>query len=217
MSFFSSSTCEMIMSRYTGTYFEQPGCADTLLGNSMGNWYCRGYGAARCELYPCIRSYEGAVKNGKLQERQLDTAHSWSYSSAAFEPAVTLDTNCLSMKERINLVKHGYDLRDDTQWLAFNNSIDATTGKWSDPSGVQVNPACIYQIGYLVMSSVAGFLPTWLSWTNQVCGRLHRRSIQPANSVRTRLPHLRRRKLHVRKHYKGDDRVHPTSWQPQLH
>ena len=81
---FGGSTCEMIMSRYTGTYFKLQGCADTLLGNSMGDWYCRGYGAARCSLYPCIRTYKGTVKNGKLQEQQLeqqlDIPHSWSFS-----------------------------------------------------------------------------------------------------------------------------------------
>ena len=69
----------------------------------------------------------------------------------------------MSIKERTNLLKHGYDLRDGSQWLAFNNTIDVTTGNWSDPSGIKVNPACLYQIGYFVVSSVAGFLPTWLS------------------------------------------------------
>ena len=53
----------------------------------------------------------------------------WGISSAAFEPFVSLDTECLSIKERIKLVKYGSDLRDGSQWLAFNNSIDVKTGK----------------------------------------------------------------------------------------
>jgi hypothetical protein len=46
---------------------EPAGCDTTMQSKNMP-WRCRGYGAAKCSLYPCIRTYQANMTNGKFVE-----------------------------------------------------------------------------------------------------------------------------------------------------
>ena len=78
------------------TYFSENGL-DPFTGEPMGdchtnltsNWRCRGYGAARCWMYPCVRSYKLDITNGAVTKLEtnyttmetLATIPYWNLSS----------------------------------------------------------------------------------------------------------------------------------------
>ncbi|KAJ2981404.1 hypothetical protein NUW58_g6695 [Xylaria curta] len=107
---------------------DRAGCDNAATNNT---WWCRQYGAAKCSLQPCVRSYTANVDGGRLTETligQSDTNMTWGYGeSAATEGLVRLqnflgvvDTQCINDAERQGLVAAGYKIDDKVRWLPYN-------------------------------------------------------------------------------------------------
>jgi len=63
------------------------------------SWRCRGYGAASCTLYPCVKMYSGNVSLGSLEETVLDTSPPDQWSEVAlYGLKATLDLQCVSKR-----------------------------------------------------------------------------------------------------------------------
>lgn len=93
-------------------------------------WSCRGYGAARCTIFPCIREYEVAVIAGVVSETMIghtpfETPRNMSSGRGWNEPVVFVNTSCLSPEERSNLVHEGYSVAQS--WLRYNYPWNATS------------------------------------------------------------------------------------------
>ena len=113
-----------ILDPATGTAPE--GCEPTSQ-NAESIWRCRGYGAARCTLEPCLRTYTAKVFNGAIEESL--TASFVDQDQWAYEPAIesftdqtnynvsswftVLDSSCLNLQERDALEAEGYALPSD--------------------------------------------------------------------------------------------------------
>lgn len=114
------------------------------LGTTKDSWYCKGYGAASCSLYPCVHTYTSTVEAGKLREVSVSTSNGrWGHAvtppkdsaptnnftlldpSQVYAPYLAMiDTNCLSPKERRDLGHAGYTFDADSKWLAYNLTFD---------------------------------------------------------------------------------------------
>ena len=90
-------------------------------------WYCRGYGAARCTLEPCIRTYTSRVSAGNLQEDLLSTSSDLAESNIDSVDLDTLlaavDIGCISAHERQSLIGLGYSISNNTRWLPYNQTF----------------------------------------------------------------------------------------------
>ena len=105
---------------------------------SNNTWRCRGYGAATCQVYPCVRSYNVSVENGAVKETVVSTAGSLSsydegnltssrvfgrgggpnsYDSAFYS---TVNKTCLHEDDRVSLRKAGYPVDDTSSvWMPY--------------------------------------------------------------------------------------------------
>ncbi|KAK4212767.1 hypothetical protein QBC37DRAFT_317608 [Rhypophila decipiens] len=115
----------------TGNPVEDTTCHQTWANTG---WRCRGYGAANCMMYPCVRCYNASVQNGVVS--QLETHHTtlellnplpyWNSSHEDYghgsRDFVILDVDCLLPAEKAELMREGYNLVLDTdsRWLAYN-------------------------------------------------------------------------------------------------
>ena len=110
-------------------------------GEKNNTWYCKGYGVASCDLFPCVRSYTSMTSAGELQEIRDSAVDSTGFiwgnaPEQAIPPHQTaplllsvsyisiVDTKCLSVSERQNLVRSNYSLDQDTRWLPYNMTFD---------------------------------------------------------------------------------------------
>lgn len=148
----------------TGYYMTK--CSDTN-HDPEHEWSCRGYGAARCTLFPCVREYEVAVTAGVVSETMLghtpfETPRNVSSGRGWNEPVVFVNTSCLSPEERSKLVHEGYSM--EQSWLRYRFPWNVTSFNPEDPVSIWYNtgaeyPAsmdargCIYVFGpYLDLS-----------------------------------------------------------------
>lgn len=95
----------------------------------IDDWRCRGYGAASCRLYPCVRTYETSVQNGEVHERLLEKttlkdlqsipywAHTDVNGVGTAANWIMLDTECVNSKDKILLGDRGINL--DKRWVAY--------------------------------------------------------------------------------------------------
>ena len=128
-------------------------------------WSCRGYGAARCTLKPCIKTYTANVSAGNVQESLLSTFSNlavWDNSTMdyeIFEAAVNI--GCLSSNERQSLIKLGYKIEDSTQWLPYNQTWDpfprVSPNDTQFPESM-IARGCVYLIDILNVDSLGNFL-----------------------------------------------------------
>ena len=90
-------------------------------------WCCRGYGAARCTLEPCLRTHTSTVSAGNLQEDLLSTsselAESESDSADLDVFLAAVDIGCISAHERQSLIGLGYTVSNNTRWLPYNQTL----------------------------------------------------------------------------------------------
>jgi hypothetical protein len=138
-------------------------------------WACRGYGAAQCSLFPCIRTFEGTVKGGNLTEVSRSSSANWALSGAGDSDQSSVDMACLKDTEKQSLRSAGYQFNNDTQWLAYNVSmsqnLDGTFSFYAseNTSDPKIVPAkCIYQISNLASLSLNDFFGTYFSGTLEV-------------------------------------------------
>lgn len=105
-------------------------------------WSCRGYGAARCTMFPCIREYEVAVIAGVVSETMIghtpfETPRNMSSSRGWNEPVVFVNTSCLSPEERSNLVHEGYSVAQSL--LRYNFPWNATSAESDGEETISYN------------------------------------------------------------------------------
>lgn len=97
-------------------------------------WRCRGYGAARCSLFPCVRTYNTTVIAGSVAESLvehttleiLQNQAYWDTTSESYglmwHPSLVLvKTSCVSPEDEQQLLKQGY--QTDSRWLVYDISI----------------------------------------------------------------------------------------------
>ncbi|KAK3996636.1 hypothetical protein QBC44DRAFT_317245 [Cladorrhinum sp. PSN332] len=111
------------------------------MDNSLGghqsdnSWMARGYGAAECSIYPCLRKYKSKISKGNMIEETLsETADQWGlfyepqYKPVFFiwrSPRKTIEASCLNETEIGYLKRYGYsfeDLNITTAWLKFDGT-----------------------------------------------------------------------------------------------
>ena len=78
-----------------------------------------GIGAARCSLYPCIKTYEATVKDGKLIEHVKTT-----WTDLYFPDRAALDLKCLPQKDLDTVRAANYNFTPDQKWLLFDYGYD---------------------------------------------------------------------------------------------
>lgn len=135
-------------------------------------WSCRGYGAARCTIFPCIREYEVTVTAGVVSETMIrhtpfETPRNVSSGRVWNEPVVFVNTSCLSPEERSKLVQEGYSVAQS--WLRYNFPCNITsldpgdreTGLYDPVAGYPYSMdarGCTYMFGpYLDLSLQLSF------------------------------------------------------------
>jgi hypothetical protein len=141
-------------------------------------WSCRGYGAAQCSLFPCIRSLTGTVKGGNLTETYESSSNSWG--NDLIGELSSLDMTCVDEAGKQSLRKLGYQFHNDTQWLAYNVSLgyyysttsyDPITLSQYNATRSLIPAKCIYSISALAFSSLAEFFAVFLHWAGRVYER----------------------------------------------
>ncbi|KAK4455311.1 hypothetical protein QBC34DRAFT_66948 [Podospora aff. communis PSN243] len=130
--------------------------------SSQDMWGCKGYGAAECYLYPCVRTFQADVQAGILTNTLLGEAAPWGYPRDS-SLCSTIDTTCLNDSERKALVSRGYKIKANEPWLAYNLSDYAQSaydkfhrsrGKPTNNPDIfnditDIRPECIYQVSQL--------------------------------------------------------------------
>jgi hypothetical protein len=105
--------------------YVREGCSDAATNDT---WYCKGYGAARCELSPCVKTYKADISGGSLVE-SLDGPANLSFGESGGSGFVsTVPADCLNSRQRQSLIELGYSIGEDTNWIPYNVSIDTFTG-----------------------------------------------------------------------------------------
>ena len=101
------------------------GCDSSTSSNQT--WRCRGYGAANCQMYPCVRSYSAEVTNGLLTETLVEETLSADTFSLGIETgglyAATLNATCLTDGERDSLSAAGYQIDPKEKWIPYNLTV----------------------------------------------------------------------------------------------
>lgn len=146
-------------------------CTNTGLQRN-DSWTCAqpGYGAAQCELYPCVRRYKATVVGGKLTEHVVSASspNDWSMKPTSEADTVSLvAVDCLSNQERQFLLQRGYNITNGTAtWLPYNASFSpfyGTPSQTYEPNGTLANDTlvsrnCIYEFYLESSNDVTYFL-----------------------------------------------------------
>ncbi|KAJ3537023.1 hypothetical protein NM208_g6479 [Fusarium decemcellulare] len=138
------------------TALELEGCEDAVTNDT---WYCRGYGAARCNFRPCVRAYKSTVEAGLLEERATGLYNgTWGFNASLYTSAV-VDTACITADERGQLTKLGYEISATDRWIAFNESVNITNIKDLEPSNLQFPESmwarqCVYILDQNFLNSI---------------------------------------------------------------
>ncbi|CAK1366702.1 unnamed protein product [Cercospora beticola] len=154
--------------RNTGKAPEE--CTDTTNDNT---WRCQGYGAAKCSISPCLRTYNSTVINGRLHEQLvgLETEALKSSDGRWFDEhayvQAALNLSCINEDDRVLLRNRSYDLDIEGVWLPYNftsrrqgdtrNSWDILKDKASPERGF-IERGCVYVVDY----DFTRYLYAWL-------------------------------------------------------
>lgn len=134
---------------------------------SLDNWRCQGYGAAACNIQPCVRVHRANINGGQLQEEVVahSDASSWGFEASVPTAAPAwigvVDTQCVSEPERDEIIKQGYAI-SASRWLPFNLSHIQVV----ESGPVETNPlmesllthGCLYIMDWVLASSLISFL-----------------------------------------------------------
>lgn len=141
--------------------YTREGCSDAATNDT---WYCKGYGAARCELSPCVKTYKADISGGSLVESVEGPANLSFGGLGVSGFASTVPADCLNSRQRQSLIELGYPIEGNTRWIPYNVSIDRFTGDWdtfenlSNASKAIVPKECIYEIYEPSQMSIGYFL-----------------------------------------------------------
>lgn len=97
-------------------------CNTTVANQTL--WKCRGYGAARCSLKPCVKTFNATIKAGKLTETLLDTSTNWGPLMSDYYTYFMLDTQCINPVEREMLIQGGYNIDPTQRWIGYNMTFE---------------------------------------------------------------------------------------------
>lgn len=85
-------------------------------------WACRGYGAARCILKPCVRTYvEAAYLIERLVSQSPDVTWGPSWLPNYYG---LLDSHCMLAQEAGFLKDRGYEMDNTTRWIPFDGDLN---------------------------------------------------------------------------------------------
>lgn len=119
------------------------GCSDP---STSTQWQCRGYGAARCTLQPCVRTYNATVVNGQTLEALVETPQLIAVPDLPFDNFARswydfglLNTTCPSSEDRTLLLQRGILNDTSSQWVYYNDSFPL-----SDLTESLLSQECLY-------------------------------------------------------------------------
>lgn len=124
-------------------------------------WSCKSFGAAACDLYPCIRSYSASIKDNKFEETLVSTSDALA-GERDIMGAATIDVGCLPPKDRQSLIDIGYKIEDSVNWLPYYGL--GVFGNTTDPysrgvaPNVTVPDDCLYQFYSPSLMSISYFM-----------------------------------------------------------
>ena len=155
------STSELLFGMSNDTKLEDCSPDDPLL--------CRGYGAARCSMHPCVRTLTAGVLGGNLTEKTTSSASTFGMNGDALN---SVDMACISDIQKQSLRRVGYKFNDDAKWLAYNVTA-LSDGTFSNSGYSEVSnetlsivPAkCIYSFDRVTNIAVAGYLYSFFNGT----------------------------------------------------
>lgn len=113
----------IIQARSTGFV---PTAIDCENGQKNNTWECRGYGAAKCSIQPCVRTYTASIDSNQLHEKLIESTNdsTWGFSASVgtdgYPIAGLIDKHCIDEDERARLIDDGYKLNGEGRWLAYN-------------------------------------------------------------------------------------------------
>lgn len=95
------------------------------------DWRCRGYGAATCSLFPCVRTYNttviaGSVTESLVEHSTLEILRNRAHGDEGQSRLVLVNTSCVSPDDEQQLLKQGF--QTDSRWLVYNTSNDFNPG-----------------------------------------------------------------------------------------
>ena len=114
-------------------------------------WWCRGYGAARCNLYPCVHTYALNVSDGVVSEQLLKTYSDRDFYKKRNQRYTTLlSIPCLAAETQEAIKQQGYTVNASAEWLVYNSSL-SSNGHWYDENDrrvqvPQMDLRCLYQV-----------------------------------------------------------------------
>lgn len=85
-------------------------------------WECRGYGAARCYVFPAVKTYNASVEKGQLFETVVDVDTTWGSIHDHFYNS--LDTKRITVDELSKLQDLDYTFAPDQRWIAYNSTSE---------------------------------------------------------------------------------------------
>jgi hypothetical protein len=129
-------------------------------------WYdCTGYGAARCSVSQCVRTYNASVEGTTFKEQEMPALRKNTADFGEVTDFYTgLDMSCLNPTEKTKLQQAGYHFNDTTQWLPYNLTVSAGLTPQQlkqnglDPYPIDINPSCLYQAYEIELGGISELL-----------------------------------------------------------
>ncbi|KPI37675.1 uncharacterized protein AB675_132 [Cyphellophora attinorum] len=166
-------------------------CTQQEADDAGTSWQCRGYAAVECNIKPHVSSINATVINGTTTETVVNSTETWAVGS-------------------VRGSDHGYALPTDTDWMAYDLSIEPKDGDWynltdagntrhvpyannetlADAALQSIDPMCLFQMSQHSHCS----MHTWLGTLLDGSITQHSRLIGPAallkllNSPKISLP-----------------------------
>ena len=137
-------------------------------GPSPGNktWTCQGYGAAKCMLGPCVRTYNAFITNNEISEALIDKSDPrllWGSSiDSTGLPGDSqyvsglVDLHCVSQVDKQKLSAQNYTFNSTTRWLPYSLTYYANDNGTQSPPfpGSMLANGCVYLFQSLFLMSM---------------------------------------------------------------
>lgn len=90
-------------------------------------WPCQGYGAARCNITACVKTFSASFDNGVFREQLISASSNWGKYGES-EPLAfgLLDTFCLTADEKRELIASGDLPTTHNRWYPWSRSSPGT-------------------------------------------------------------------------------------------
>jgi hypothetical protein len=140
----------------------------------VNTWPCHGYGASRCKVSPCVKTFSASFKLGSFGERLLSTSTNWGhYEGAGW---AMLDTNCLNAEERRNLMASGQLTANHTRWYPWNHKAFPDRGWHYQLPSLPLSPnatmsdrllarGCLYLVDRVSAANIADYFAGYFNGT----------------------------------------------------